>query len=144
LPLRAATSKWDDLAYLKPDQLIRIELRDAKLYEGAFEAVDDKGITLRRASGEQTFAREDVVRIYTKGKNHRVRNTIIGGTIGALFFGLPIDLANRRNGWWHSAAWAWWTCVPAWAGLGVAIPTGGWSKVYQAPKQRADREKTKH
>jgi hypothetical protein len=134
-PLRAASSQWDILRTLKPGQLIRVELNDAKSYEGALQAVNDEGITLRRAAGEQTFARKDVLRVYFKSKNHLVRNIYIGALIGVIL-ATPVVLANNRNGWWHSAAWVWPVFVGPGAGIGAAIPTGGWHEVYHARRHR--------
>ena len=134
-PLQAASSKWDDLTFLKPGQLIRVELNDAKFYEGAFQAVNDEGITLRRAAGEQTFARSDVLRIYFRDKNHLARNIVIGAVIGVVL-GTPVVLANNRNGWWRSTAWVWPVFVGPGAGIGAAIPTAGWVEAYHAHRHR--------
>ena len=136
-PLRAAKSEWANLTILKPGQLIRVELNDDKSYEGAFRALNDEGITLRRAASEQTFARKDILRVYVKSKNHLVRNIIIGGVTGAVF-ATPVVLANDlRNGWWRSAAWVWPVFVGPGAGIGAAIPTGGWYEVYHAHRRRS-------
>jgi hypothetical protein len=131
-PVWAANSKWDNLRTLKPGLLIRVELNGDKSYEGAFQALNDAGITLRRAAGEQTLARKDVLRVYSRSKNHRVRNIAIGAAIGVML-ATPIVLANDlRNGWWHSTVWVWPVFVGPGAGIGAAIPTGGWHEVYHA------------
>jgi hypothetical protein len=134
-PLQAASSNWDDLTFLKPGHLIRVELNDAKFYEGALQALNREGITVRRAAGEQTFARRDVLRIYLKSKNHLVRNIAIGAVIGVVL-GTPVVLANNRNSWWRSTAWVWPVFVGPGAGLGATVPTGGWQEVYHARKRR--------
>ena len=136
-PLRAAKSDWNNLHNLKPGQLIRVVLNGDQSYEGAFRAVNDEGITLRRAAGEQTFARRDVLHVYFKSKNHLVRNIFIGGAIGAVL-ATPIVLANDlRNEWWSYAWWVWPLFVGPGAGLGTAIPTGGWHEVYHARRRRS-------
>ena len=136
-PRRAAKSDWNNLNNLTPGQLIRVVVNGAKSYEGAFRAVNDEGITLRRAGGEQTFARNDVLHVYFKSKNHLVRNIVIGGAIGAVF-ATPVVLANDlRNEWWSSAAWVWPLFVGPGAGIGSAIPTGGWHEVYHARRRRS-------
>jgi hypothetical protein len=138
-PLRAANSEWDDLAILKPGQQIRVELNDAKSHQGAFQALNDEGITLRQPAGEQTLARKDILRVdaYSGGKNHRLRNIVIGATVGAIL-ATTLVLINRnpRNDWWHSTAWVWLVLVPAGAGSGAAIPTAGWHEVYRAHRHR--------
>jgi hypothetical protein len=134
-PLRAANSEWDDLAILKPGQLIRVELNDAKSYQGAFHALNDEGITLRQSAGEQTLARKDILSVYAYFgvKNHRLRNIVIGVAVGATL-ATAVVLINRnpRNSWWYSSAWVWLVFVPGGAGIGATIPTAGWHEVYRA------------
>jgi hypothetical protein len=133
-PLRAANTEWDDLAILKPRQQIRVMLKDAKFYQGGFLVLNDEGITLRQPAGEQTVARKDVLRVDARfgGKNHRVRNIIIGVAIG-VSLAIPVVLANRnpRNNWWHSSAWVWLVFVPVGASGGATMPTGGRHEIYR-------------
>jgi hypothetical protein len=138
-PLRAANSEWDDLTILRPGQQIRVVLNDAKSYQGAFQALNDEGITLRQAAGEQTFARKDILRVdaYSGVKNHRLRNIVMGAAAGAIL-AIPVVLANRNryNDWWKSSAWVWLVFVPAGAGIGATLPTAGWHEVYRAHRHR--------
>ena len=133
--LGAASSEWDDLAILNSGQQIRVKLNDAKTYRGAFQALNDEGITLRQPAGEQTFARKDILRVdaYSGGKNHRLRNTIIGVAVGvSLATTLVLINDAPRNKWWRSTAWVWPVIVGPCAGLGAALPTAGWHEVYRA------------
>jgi hypothetical protein len=130
-PLRAAKSDWNNLNNLTQGQLIRVVLNGAKSYEGAFQAVNHEGITLRRAAGEQTFPRNDVLHVYFKSKSHFVRNMYIGAAIG-LVFATPLVLANARNGWWRSTVWVWPAFVGSGVTIGAVIPTGGWHELYHA------------
>jgi hypothetical protein len=136
-PLRGANSDWNNLKTLKPGQQIRIVLNDNKLYQGEFQALNDEGITLRHAPGEQTFARKDILRIssYHGVKTHLVRNILIGAAIGGAL-ATPLMLANHNphNSWWNSSAWVPGVFVPGGAGIGAAVTTAGWHKVYRAPK----------
>jgi len=134
-PLWAANSEWDDLAILNSGQQIRVKLNDAKTYQGAFQALNDEGITLRQPAGEQTFARKDILRVdaYSGGKNHRLRNIVIGVAVGAsLATTLVLINHSPRNNWLHSTAWVWPVFVGPCAGLGAEIPTAGWHEVYRA------------
>ncbi len=133
--LRAANSDWNNLKTLKPGQQIRIVLNDNKVYQGEFQALNDEGITLRHASGEQTFARKDIHRIgsYQGFKTHLARNMLIGAAIGAAL-ATPLMLANSNNGWWHSSVWVPGVFVPGGAGIGAAVTAAGWHEVYRAPK----------
>jgi hypothetical protein len=128
-PLRAAKSDWDNLTMLKPGQLIRVELNDAKSYEGALQAVNDEGITLRRVAGEQTFARRDILRVSRKAKNHRFRNELIGTAIAAILV-TPIIAASRRNDLNLNVLPL--LFVPVGTGIGATISTGEWHEVYRA------------
>jgi hypothetical protein len=133
--LLAANSEWDDLATLKPGQEIRLVLNDAKSYQGAFQALDDEGITLRQPAGEQTFARKDIWRVdaHSGGRNHRLRNTIIGVAVGASLASTFVLINHSpRNNWFHSTLWVWPLFVGPCAAAGAALPTAGWHEVYRA------------
>jgi hypothetical protein len=135
--LRAASSKWDDLAILKPGQQIRVVLNGAKSYEGPFQALDHDGIILGRAAGGQTFARRDVLRIYSKSKNHRVRNLVIGAAIGATLAAIAVKVNSSsifENTGTRDIGWICPVGVVAFTIIGAAIPTGGWHEVYRAPQ----------
>jgi hypothetical protein len=135
-PLRAAKSDWNNLKTLKPGQQIRIVLNDNKIFEGEFQALNDEGITLRHAPGEQTFARKDILRISSHHgvKTHLMRNILIGAAIGVAL-ATPLILANNNNGWWHSWAWIPGVFVPGGAGIGAVVTRAGWHEVYRARRQ---------
>ena len=129
-PLWAAGSEWASLHVLKPDELIRVELNDAKTCDGAFLAMNDKGITLRRAAGEQTFARLDIRRVLRMTKSHHFRNALIGTGIGAVL-AAPLIAAitrNQRQGLDEIAL----LFLPVGTLIGAKIPSGGWREVYRA------------
>lgn len=134
-PLRAANSRWENLRILRPGQQIRVVLNDAKSYQGEFQALTDEGITLRRAAGEQRFARNDVLRIYFRSKNHRVRNMVIGVGIGAVLAALAVKANSStwfENTGMRDIGWVWPVGLGVFGGIGAAIPTGGWHEVYRA------------
>ncbi len=138
-PLRAVSSEWDNLTILKPGQLIRVELNGSKSYEGAFQALDDEGITLRQPAGEQTVARKDTLRVYFRSKNHRVRNMIIGAGIGVVLAGLAVKVNSStwfENTGMRNIGWVWPVGLGVFGGIGAAIPTGGWHEVYRARRPR--------
>jgi hypothetical protein len=89
-------SNWDNLKSLTRGQEIHVVMNNVKSYQGEFESWSDDGITLRQAASEQTLARKDILRVSEKkGKNHRVRNELIGGVVGA-GLGLGIGLERFR------------------------------------------------
>lgn len=97
-PLGAAplpdNANWNNLKQLAPGDEIKIVLKNMKSYKGKFQTLSDEGIAVRLGKRSQTFARQDVFRVSTKGKSHRLRNTLIGAAIGAgagLGFGQWVD-----------------------------------------------------
>ncbi len=139
-------SSWDNLKSLTPGQEIRVVMKNVKSYQGEFESLSEGGITLRQAAGEQTLARQDILRVSEKkGKNHRVRNVLIGTVVGASI-GLRIGI-NQYLGRNCTEGPAFGCGYPpnphlaetltpvgglAGAAIGAVIPTGGWHDVYRA------------
>ena len=139
-PLRAAKSDWNNLNDLKPGQQIRVVLNGAKTYEGPFKALDHDGIILGRAAGGQTFARRDVLRIYSKSKNHRVRNLVIGAGIGATLAAIAVKVNSSsifENTGTRDIGWICPVGVVGFTIIGAAIPTGGWHEVYRVRSRRS-------
>jgi len=137
-PLQAANSRWENLRILKPGQQIRVVLEGAKSYQGEFLALNDEGITLRLAPGEQAFARKEVLRVYFKTVNHRVRNLAIGAGIGAVLAGLAVKANSStwfENTGMRDIGWVWPTGLGVFGGIGAAIPTGGWHEAYRAQRR---------
>ncbi len=132
-PLRAAKSDWSGLKTLKPNVKVRIVLNDSKTYEGPLRRVNEEGITVQQAAGEQTFARKDILRVYLRGDNHRGRNLAIGAGFGAIVAGLALignNVIARYPGFGNG--WPFPAGIGLGAGIGLAIPTGGWHLVYRA------------
>jgi hypothetical protein len=134
-------ANWASLGQLTPGDDIRIVLNDAKSYNARFESVSDGALTVRLATGEQTFTRETVLRVSTKGQSHRGRNALIGLATGA-GAGVIVGVASPELGQGKCAQGS---CINAesisigglvggvlGAGIGIAIPTGGWHDVYRA------------
>ncbi len=81
---KGRSSSWDNLKGLRPGQEIRVVMNNVKSYQGEFESLSDGGITLRQPAGEQTLARNDILRVSSKGQKHRARNALIGTVVGAV------------------------------------------------------------
>jgi hypothetical protein len=97
---QAINAGWDNLKTLRPGQRIRLVLNDAKSYQGELQSLSDNEITLRRAAGEQTLARQDILRVSRKGKKHRRRNALIGAAVGAgagLGIGATLDRQSQNT-----------------------------------------------
>jgi hypothetical protein len=138
---KSTQANWESLKQLAPGQEVRVVLNDAKSYGGQFQSVSDDGIVLRLGKDSQTFERQNVLRVSTRGKSHRGRNALIGLAVGA-GAGVVVGVASPELGQGKCAQGS---CVDAgtvsmvgfWggvlgAGLGAAIPTGGWHDVYRA------------
>jgi hypothetical protein len=132
---------WDNLRKLAPGDNIRIVLNDMKSYPANFQSVSDEAIVLRLETGEQSFARESVLRVSAKGQSHRGRNALLGLLVGGAA-GAIVAVASPELG---QGTCSQGSCVDAGtvsalgfvggglgAGIGAAIPTGGWHDVYRA------------
>jgi hypothetical protein len=144
---KGRSSNWGNLKSLTPGQEIRVVMNNVKSYQGAFESFSEDGITLRQAAGEQTLARQNVLRVsQKKGHNHRARNAVIGTAVGAgVGLGLGIAYYLRPRNCTEGPAFG---CAGpsnldlakiltpvggmAGAAIGAALPTGGWHEVYRA------------
>ena len=133
---------WDNLRQLAGGTDVKIVLNDASAYRGQFQTVTGEAIVVRMTAGrEKTFQRESVLRVSTQGKRHRGRNALIGLAIG-LGAGMIVGAASPELG---QGTCQHGSCVNAasvalpgfagaviGAGIGAAIPTGGWHDVYRA------------
>ena len=144
---KGRSRSWDNLKSLTPGQEIRVVMKNVKSYQGKFESLSDDGITLRQAAGEQTLARQDVLRVSRKGQNQRKRNAVIGAVVGA-GVGLAGGLAANHIIWSHANCTTGPPCgyppnphweiigplvvAPAGAVIGAVIPSGRWHEVYRA------------
>ena len=145
------SGNWDHLKSLAPGQEIRVVMTNVKSYQGEFESVSADGITLRQPAGEQTLARQDIVRVSAKtGQNHPDRKMLAGAAVGAAA-GLITGILINNHIWNHvnctegpafncsgppNPHWG-YILTPA-GGLGGAIigrrvRTSGWHDVYRAP-----------
>lgn len=123
---RQTLADWDNLNRLAPADNLRVVANDAKSYGAKFQSVTDEALTVRLATGEQTFPREAVLRVPAKGHSDRLRNALIGAGLGAL--GLGAGDPNREvipaGGVGAAIGAAFLT--PVGAAVAAAIPTGGW------------------
>jgi len=109
-------------------------LTDGKSYRGHLQMVSDDALVLRLARGEQTFERESIPWVSTRGESRRRRTAPIGLAVGAAA-GVTVAVASPELGTGKCVRRP---CVDAgiipmlgfWggvvsAGLGALIPTRG-------------------
>jgi hypothetical protein len=94
-------STWERVKALAPGTEIRVASATAKTIQGALESVTDSElVVLKQGSGPQSFPRERIVRVSVRGKDHRLRNALIGlgvGTAVGLGVGYGIGHAQANN-----------------------------------------------
>jgi hypothetical protein len=141
VPARAKSedTNWNEVKTIQRGQQVQVVLSDARDYQGAFERWSSSEIVIRLASGEQTFARTDVMRIALIRKHRsRSKHTLTGAGIGAgvvLIVGAVADRGCNNNCWFPNIGKAVFTPLGGiiGAGLGVALPTGRPKVIYRAP-----------
>lgn len=131
-------ANWDRLKQLSAGQEILVVQNDAKSSRSNFRSVTDEAIVVSTAAGEQTIARQSILRVSSKGKGHRVRNALIGAGIGAgAGAGIGAAIAGCTSGCYGFTRGNVTGAVSAVGGIvgaivGALIPTGGWHEIYRA------------
>jgi hypothetical protein len=143
VPVHAApqqqNANWDNLKQLTPGAEIKIVLNDVKSCQGQFASANDGAIVVRLGAGDQTFVRQNVLRVSVKGESRRRRNALIGAAVGAgvgLGIGAGVD-ASQKCGLgpcFPNLGIEVLTPVGAITGalVGAALPARGWRDVYRA------------
>jgi hypothetical protein len=97
--------------------------------------VSDETLVIRLTAGEQTFTKQSVLRISSKGVSHRLRNTALGAAVGGGGGAGIGAAAKNQNDFFGRGAYAAVGAVigvAAGAAVGALLPTGGWHEVYRA------------
>ena len=132
---QSSKANWDNLKQLAPGQQIKVVLNDAKSYQGKFASTSDDSFVLRLATGEQSFSRQSVLRVSSKGQSHRWRNAGIGAAVGG---GSLAGIAAAKYDGWEDFSRGQVAVAGLIGGgaIGAAIgavrPTGRWYDVYRA------------
>jgi hypothetical protein len=138
------TSKWEGLKMLAPGTEVRvasISTQASKPIQGALESVTESELVIRQAGGPQTFARTQILSVSIKGKDHRLRNALIGlgigfGAGGGIGAAVGESQAHSCRGFLCGLALPADAIVGAIFGIvggtltGVFWHTGGWHKIY--------------
>ena len=135
---------WNNVTALARAAEVRVELSDSRSVIGGVLNVSEDSLAVNSASGQETFTREQVMRVSVRGQSRRGRNTLIGLALGAgagVGFG-AVAVASQA-------------CSPGFgrsicdslnapvigvstgigavigAGIGAVVPTGRWHEVYR-------------
>jgi hypothetical protein len=135
-PSMAQNDNWQVLKALHPNQQIRVSLRAGGTHKGALQEVSDATLTV---SDGQALKREDIQRVWVKRPGHRGKHALIGAGIGAgvgLGLGAGIDNSCSANSIICTGNRGKAIGTPLFAligaGIGAALPTGGWEEVYRS------------
>ncbi len=132
---QAEKGKWDNVKKLNSGQEIKVVMNDAKSYRGRVENVSDEEIKVSLATGDATFARQDILRVSTKTGTHRLRNTGIGAGIGGGALAGIAAAKGDSSGDFGTGAVAVMGLIlgsAIGAGVGAALPSEAWRDVYRA------------
>jgi hypothetical protein len=76
-------ASWANLSSLQSGQKVQIVDMHSKKYSGSFMNVSDTAISYQETGSTQTMQRQDVRSVKLMENKHRLRNTLIGGGVGA-------------------------------------------------------------
>jgi hypothetical protein len=136
LVAQSPAGNWSNARAVAPGTEVRVEVTGQGATRGRLESVTDDSVVLTTAQSQQTFARQQIVKISQRKEGHRVRNALIGAGIGA-GAGLGVGLAAGRCTQFCIVSPGVIRGTLAAAGavlgaiVGVALPTGGWKEVYK-------------
>lgn len=133
--------QWNNLKHVKTGDAVRVVLNDGKSYAANFQGFSDEAIVVRTLAGEQTFSRQDVLRVSAKRESHRMRNALIGGAAGGgVGVGIAAGLAHSER---HEHPYNHYledygpflgaVLGGGCGGLAAGLSKGGWEDVYRAP-----------
>jgi hypothetical protein len=136
--LLRGTADWNNLAALAGAAEVRVQFSGSHAVRGRVENVTADSLTMDAGSGQETFMRQQIIRVSVKQKARRGRNTILGLAIGAGLGGAlggatASECSGSICGGYGAAAIA--SGIGAGAAIaaiiGVLVPAGGWREVYR-------------
>ena len=76
-------ASWANLSGLQVGQKIQIVDTNSKKHSGTFVSVSGTTLSYQDSAGEQTIEQQDIRCVKLMENKHRLRNTLIGGAVGA-------------------------------------------------------------
>lgn len=131
---------WNNVKALAAGTEVRIVV-GTRTVTGKIQSFTDDSLTINSGTGQEMFARQEIVQVSVKKPGHRARNTLLGlgiGTGAGVGIGLGIGHANDCSSCWFGGLN---TAVGGALGgaiglvggtvVGALIPTGGWREIYR-------------
>lgn len=133
----AQSGDWATVQALPPGESIKVALQNGSTPHGKFQSATDSNLVIDSGSAQQTLSRENVRSVSVKHNGHRGRHALIGAAIGAgagLGIGIAVDNDCTKNSIVCTGNRGKAILTPVFAligaGIGAALPSGGWQKVY--------------
>jgi|HubBroStandDraft_6_1064221.scaffolds.fasta_scaffold580461_2 hypothetical protein len=135
----AQKTNWANVKGLPVGGEIRVSLDGGRSYRGQVQNVTDESLVMVAASSQESLARAQIMKVATKGENHRIRNTFIGlaaGAGGGAGIGAGLDAQCPPRGCFISNNLGKEILTPIGAVvgtlIGIAWPTGLWHEIYRS------------
>lgn len=132
-----STADWNNVKALPSGTQVRIKA-GSQTVTGLFQSATEESVVLTSAKGQETFAREQIMRMGVKKASRRGRNTLIGLAAGAGLGLIAGAISDSKCAALSCLVWANFgkaVLTPAGAilglGVGFAWPSGGWRQVYK-------------
>jgi hypothetical protein len=134
-----APGGWNNLRQLSSGQQIRVVLNGKKPFKSQFQSLTDDAIVIHANGADQTVSRASVRGIFSRRPEHRGRHALIGAAIGAgagLGAGAAIDNDCSSQSIVCTGNKGKAILAPVFgvigAGIGAALPAGGWQEIYRS------------
>jgi len=130
-------ANWEKVKHLSTGQEIQVVQNNAQSFQGQLQSVSDETLVIRLPKAEQTFTKQSVLRVSSKGLSHRLRNAALGAAVGAGGGAAILAASGNPNQFLYPgrgvlAAVGAVIGAAAGAAVGALLPTGGWHEIYRA------------
>ena len=133
----AQSGDWATVQALAPGESIKVALQDGGSIRGKFQSASDTGLIIAAGAGQKMLSRDNIRSVSVKHNAHRGRHALIGAAIGAgagLGMGVAVDNDCTKTSFVCTGNRGKAILTPVFAligaGIGAALPAGGWRKVY--------------
>lgn len=122
---------WNNITALSPGTEVRLELSGSRSLRGSVHGVTDDSLAVDSTSGQETFTRQQVMRVSVRKQSHRGRNALIGLGVGAGVALAFVIAPHSSSSCFCSAGATVAFDAAVGAIIGTLVPTGGWREVYR-------------